>query len=123
MGPSGRRGAVIPVHGRWPGQLTVGWSRQRPILVINRAPEMLSLLAFSIIPTLPAEEARTHDQASRRWYAVHPAVLSIHYLRRWFVDRNHVQSSGCQARSGSTPPLVLRTANLTYGDMIDGAHS
>ena len=63
MGPSGRRGAVIPVHGRWLAQLTVGWRRQRPTLVINRAPEMLSRLAYSIIPTLPAEDTRTHDQA------------------------------------------------------------
>ena len=49
MGPSGRRGVVIPAHDRWPAQLTAGWSRQRPILVINDAPEMLSRLAYSTL--------------------------------------------------------------------------
>ncbi len=49
MGPSGRRGVVIPVHGRWLARLAVGCSRQRPILVINEAPEMLSRFAYSTL--------------------------------------------------------------------------
>ncbi len=57
MGPSGRRGVVIPVHGRWPTGLTISWSRQRPILVINQAPEMLPLLPFSMPPIVPPEGA------------------------------------------------------------------
>ena len=49
MGPSGRPGVVIPLHGRWPTRLTTDWSRQRPVLVINEAPEMLSRLAYSTL--------------------------------------------------------------------------
>ncbi len=65
-GPSGRRSVVIPVLDRWPARLTAGWSRQRPILVINQAPEMLSLLAFSVPPTLPAEEAGLYGNRMSR---------------------------------------------------------
>ena len=49
MGSSGGPSVVIPVQGPWPARLTAGWSRQRPVLVINEAPEMLSLLAYSTL--------------------------------------------------------------------------
>ena len=49
MGLSGRRGVVIPAQGRWPARLTTDWSHQRPVLVINEAPEMLSRLASSTL--------------------------------------------------------------------------
>ena len=55
MGPSGRRGVVIPIQGRWPARLTADWSRQRPVLVINEAPEMLSPLAYLDTTVKPSQ--------------------------------------------------------------------